>query len=222
MHGIQQLSHPLGAGGPNPAQTPALCSQRELVRSVHFQKKETFHPRTLHRGMWESGKQLKEGLLRCLQSTATVRDSWLEAKTSRAPWGTGSVSNTSYCARLHGRGFITEATEPGLHIWCHAFRSSAVWGHCFMCRRVSDIVLSFLPRYQELLFVILYFSLIWLKSILLASNHVSLNGQREAFLGTSGWPQCTENKSSSRYLLKHPAGEKNGSTGLECYFLRLF
>lgn len=95
-----------------------------------------------------------------------------------------------------------------------------MWGCSNVCGRVSGTVLGFLPRHQELLFAILYFPLIWLKSIFLASDHTSPNGWWEAFLCVSGRPQCTGNKSSSRYLLKHPEAGKSGRTRLERYFLR--
>lgn len=95
-----------------------------------------------------------------------------------------------------------------------------MWGYSDVCQQVSDTVLGFLPRYEKLLFVILYFPLIWLKSTFLASDHTSPHGWLEVFLCTSGRPQCTEKKSLSRYLLEHPAAGKNGRTGLEHYFLR--
>lgn len=50
--------------------------------------------------------------------------------------------------------------------------------------------------------MILYFLLIWLKSMFADSNQASLNRQREAFLCPAGRHHCAEGNSSRRYLLK--------------------
>lgn len=117
LHGIQQTSHPLGAGGPNPTQPPGfywwLAEGVGLAESAFSEKREVSSTST----SWdkqESSKQLKGRLVLCRQSTATLAAVfWLQSKTSRAPWGGVSATSTSYSAGLHDKVLIT---EPGLHI----------------------------------------------------------------------------------------------------------